>query len=84
MVMDRVFGRDRYNHEHKQRGLQFMTPHQRHSGQTDQVMDNRKAVYEAARIINPKRWSRNIRDWNLPEQVWLNPEKNADDIGVAA
>ena len=73
-----------YNHEHKHSGLKFMTPHQRHSAQTRVVMDNRKAVYEAASRTNPKRWSQGIRDWNLPEKVWLNPEKDCDDSEVAA
>lgn len=73
-----------YNHEHKHSGLKFMTPHQRHSGQTRKVMDNRKAVYEAARSENPERWSRGIRDWNLEEKVWLNPEKDRGGLEVAA
>jgi len=73
-----------YNHDHKHSGLKFMTPHQRHSGQTDQVVDTRKAVYEAARAANPRRWSQGIRDWNPPEEVWLNPEKNRGDFKVAA
>lgn len=73
-----------YNHEHKHSGLKFMTPHERHSGQTDQVMSNRKAVYDAAKAINPKRWTQGTRDWNLPEKVWLNPEKDCDDLEVAA
>lgn len=72
-----------YNHEHKHSGLKFMTPHQRHSGQTVQVMDNRKAVYEAARATNPERWSQDIRNWDLPEKVWLNPEKDQGDLKVA-
>ncbi|RLQ20142.1 IS3 family transposase, partial [Seongchinamella sediminis] len=46
-----------YNHEHKHSGLKFMTPVQRHTGQTDRVMDHRRAVYEAARAMNPDRWS---------------------------
>jgi hypothetical protein len=41
----------------KYSGLKFMTPHQPQSGQTDQVVDNRKAVYDAARATNPKRWA---------------------------
>jgi putative transposase len=61
-----------------------MTPQERHSGQTGQVMGNRKAVYEAARATNPKRWTRGARDWNLPEKVWLNPERDCDDVEVAA
>lgn len=73
-----------YNQEHKHRGIKFMTPHQRHSGQTQEVMDNRKAVYAAARDANPKRWSQTVRDWDLPDMVWLNPEKDRGDLEVAA
>lgn len=72
-----------YNHEHKHSGLKFMTPCQRHSGLTNQVMDNRKAVYEAAKATNPRRWSRDIRNWDLQEIVWLNPEKDQGDLEVA-
>jgi putative transposase len=73
-----------YNHEHKHSGLKFMTPQQRHTGETDRVMDNRKAVYEAARAANPRRWSQDIRDWDMPETVWLNPETDRGDLEVAA
>ncbi len=73
-----------YNHEHKHSGLKFMTPIQRHTGETDRVMDNRRAVYEAARANNPDRWSGGIRNWDLPGMVWLNPEKDRDDLEVAA
>lgn len=73
-----------YNHEHKHSGLKFMTPHQRHSGQADEVMGNRKAIYEAAKAANPRRWSKDIRDWDLPDKVWLNPEKDRGDLEVAA
>ncbi|RLQ20159.1 IS3 family transposase, partial [Seongchinamella sediminis] len=65
-------------------GLKFMTPVQRHTGQTDRVMDHRRAVYEAARAMNPDRWSGDTRNWDLPGMVWLNPEKDRDDLEVAA
>jgi transposase InsO family protein len=73
-----------YNHEHKHSGLKFMTPHQRHSGQTGVIMTNRKAVYAAAKTVNPTRWSGHERNWDLPDMVWLNPEKDRDDLEVAA
>lgn len=38
-------------------------------------MEKRIAVYQAARNKNPGRWSESIRDWSLPETVWLNPER---------
>ena len=73
-----------YNQEHKHSGLKFITPHQRHSGQTDQVMEKRRAVYEAARAANPKRWTCCIRNWVLPEKVWLNPVKDSGGLEAAA
>jgi transposase InsO family protein len=73
-----------YNQEHKHSGLKFITPEQRHSGKDDPVMQHRKAVYEAARASNPRRWSGGIRNWNLPEAVWLNPEKDRGDLAIAA
>jgi transposase InsO family protein len=73
-----------YNREHKHSGIKFMTPHQRHSGQTHEVMAKRKAVYTAAREAHPKRWSQEIRDWDVAEAVWLNPEKDTGDLKAAA
>ena len=73
-----------YNQEHKHSGLKFITPHERHSGQTSRIMDNRVAVYEAARSANPRRWTGRTRNWVLPEQVWLNPEKDRGGVEAAA
>lgn len=63
-----------YNKEHHHSGLNFLTPEQRHNGQSETVLANRKAVYEAAKLKHPERWSRNTRNWSLEERVWLNPE----------
>lgn len=38
-----------YNHEHRHSAICFVTPAQRHEGLDDKLLDNRKAVYEAAR-----------------------------------
>ena len=73
-----------YNQEHKHSGLKFITPAQRHSGQTAEVMQQRQAVYEAAKAANPKRWSGRTRNWDLPEEVWLNPEKESGGLEAAA
>lgn len=64
-----------YNYEHKHSGIKFITPVQRHNGQDDVIMKNRKQIYEQAKAQNPARWSRSIRDWTLPDKVWLNPER---------
>lgn len=73
-----------YNREHKHSGLKFITPVQRHSGQAEQVMRQRQKVYEAAKAANPKRWSGRTRNWDLPDEVWLNPEKERSGLKTAA
>ncbi len=73
-----------YNRTHKHSGLKFVTPIQRHSGKADTVLQQRERVYREAKKRFPQRWSRDIRNWSLPEQVWLNPEKMMPDSHVAA
>ena len=64
-----------YNHDHKHSGLKFISPAQRHRGEGAAIMANREAIYEAARLRNPARWSGDTRNWQLPDVVHLNPEK---------
>ena len=64
-----------YNINHKHSGIKYVTPHQRHSGLSGKILANRKEVYQRAKERNPERWSGNIRDWNLPQEVYLNPER---------
>jgi len=64
---------DWYNGEHRHREIGFVTPNQRHSGQSKAVLRQRRAVYQAAREANPSRWSREIRRWSEPDHVCLNP-----------
>ena len=64
-----------YNTVHRHSGLNFVTPVERHTQQAAAVMRERIVVYEAARARHPRRWSGAIRDWSLPDSVWLNPVK---------
>ena len=64
-----------YNHEHRHSAIRFVTPAQRHEGLDDKLLDNRKAVYEAARAKHPKRWSGCSRNWQKIQVVQLNPDK---------
>lgn len=64
-----------YNQEHRHSGLKFLTPNQRHNGLSDQILEQRKQVYERAKLRHPERWSGATRDWTLEEEVWLNPER---------
>ena len=65
-----------YNVNHKHSGIKFLTPHQRHSGLADEVLAQGKEVYQRAKERHPNRWSSNTRNWDLPEEVHLNPERN--------
>jgi putative transposase len=64
-----------YNQVHLHSALKFVTPTQRHNGEDTTIRHKRHLVYQTARNQNPERWSRNSRDWSLPEIVTLNPNK---------
>lgn len=67
-----------YRFEHHHSGIGYVTPNQVHSGVADKVLEKRRQVYELARAKNPLRWSKSIRAWSLPKEVWLNPENNSE------
>ncbi len=69
-----------YNQIHLHSSIRFVTPYSRHYGQDIEVLENRKTVYEEAKAKNPKRWSRQIRDWNQDQQVFLNPKKIREEV----
>ena len=71
-----------YNYEHLHSGINFITPYQRHYGLDKMIMEKRKETYEKAKAKHPERWSKNIRNWTLPEYVSLNPisEEEANNI----
>ncbi|CUI03577.1 Mobile element protein [Janthinobacterium sp. CG23_2] len=64
-----------YNTEHKHSGLKFVTPAQRHSGQAAAILGRREQVYAEAKAKHPERWSGPTRNWELKDEVWLNPER---------
>ena len=64
-----------YNHEHRHRAIRFVTPAQRHEGIDENLLANRKVVYEAARARHPHRWSGSTRNWQRIQAVHLNPDK---------
>jgi transposase InsO family protein len=67
-----------YNNEHLHSALKFVTPHQRHSGADVAIRMNRHAVYTAAKVQHPERWSKATRNWSLPDRVTLNPKKKVN------
>jgi len=73
-----------YNHEHKHRNLKFVSPAQRHCGDDRAIFARRIGVYEQARAKHPARWSRSIRNWSLPNNVWLNRPAEENVLREAA
>lgn len=67
-----------YNTEHRHSVLKYVTPKQRHNGEAEHILAQRKQVLEAEKAKNPQRWSGDIRDFSLSESVTLNPEKAAN------
>jgi putative transposase len=65
-----------YNHEHRHSGIRYVTPAQRHAGQDRPLLEARHAVYQDARDRNPRRWSRQTRNWTPVTVVTLNPERD--------
>ena len=64
-----------YNHEHRHSAIRFVTPGQRHAGLDAAILEQRSALYEAAKVRNPLRWKRSIRNWRRVEIVYLNPDQ---------
>jgi putative transposase len=71
---------DWYNNEHRHSGLKYVSPSQRHRGEADELLAKRRELYDAARALNPARWSGEIRDWHLADSVYLNPERTETTI----
>jgi transposase InsO family protein len=68
-----------YNTCHLHSSIRFITPDDRHYGREEQILANRKAVYDNARNRHPHRWSQHTRNWNPVTQVYLNPVKQKND-----
>lgn len=68
-----------YNLEHLHSAIGYVTPAQRHAGADEEILEQRRRVYERAREQNPQRWSRAARRWDRPEIVRLNPPRDASE-----
>ncbi len=62
-----------YNREHLHSGISFVTPHDRHYGKDDSILEKRRATYQKAYENNPIRWSRKPKLWVRKEVVYINP-----------
>lgn len=68
-----------YNGSHRHSALKFVTPNQRHCGLDADLMERRRKTLEKAKEKHGTRWSGSTRNWDLPEQVYLNPFKSKED-----
>lgn len=66
-----------YNVEHRHSGIGYVTPAQRHAGEDHALLAARHEVYTRAKDRNPRRWSRQTRDWTPVGAVALNPERES-------
>jgi transposase InsO family protein len=62
-----------YNHVHRHRGIQYVTPDQRHRGEDAVILAKRHEVYQAAKARTPRRWTGDTRNWQPVGPVELNP-----------
>ena len=67
----------RYNHDHRQSAIRYVSAAQRHAGEDHTVLRARHALYQRARAENPRRWARHTQNWNPITVVTLNPERDA-------
>lgn len=71
---------DWYNFEHRHSAIQFVTPAQRHAGLDTAILAQRHALYQAAKARHPERWSRQTRNWQPVQVVYLNPNKTERNV----
>ena len=69
-----------YNKEHRHSGIKFVTPQSRHENKDEDILAQRKKVYEQARQQHPRRWTGGTRNWDRVTEVWLNPEKELESL----
>lgn len=61
-----------------------LTPAQRHRGEDKTILAKRDAVYQAAKVARPERWSGETRNWSPIGMVTLNPEQLVMECQKAA
>src|SRR6056297_2426313 len=71
-----------YNEEHYHTGIGLLTPAMVHYGQSEQVLDSRQEVLQAAFERHPERFvSGPPKRLQLPTEVWINPPPKAQEKG---
>lgn len=68
-----------YNCIHLHSGIKFVSPNDRHNGRDKEILEARKLVYEKAKKKQPNRWSKDIRNWDMINEVELNPLRSKEN-----
>jgi putative transposase len=71
-----------YNQEHRHRGIRYVTPTERHTGDDRILLAARDRVYQAAKARHPERWTGATHNWEPIGEVWLNPVKELSSEGT--
>ena len=72
-----------YRFEHHHSGIKFLLPAERHAGKSEEILEKRRAVYEAAKAAHPERWNgRETRNWSNITEVFLNPDRDYKETAV--
>ena len=72
-----------YRFEHHHSGIMYVTPAERHAGNSGKILQKRHEVYENAKVAHPERWNgRETRNWNDIDIVFLNPDKVVEENTV--
>ncbi len=61
-----------YNKERLHGEIKYVTPESRHTGMDQSILEARKELYIKARHAHPERWSKNTKQWNYINEVYLN------------
>lgn len=75
---------DWYNNEHMHSGINYVTPASRHNGDDERILDFRKQVFAEARMKNPERWTRSIRNFDVTQSVILNANSTNNELRAFA
>lgn len=73
-----------YNDEHLHSAIRYVTPSDRHAHRDKAILAKRHAIYRAARMRTPRRWTGHTRNWTPIGAVYLNPVKQEIHIPTIA
>lgn len=72
---------EKYNNEHHHRGINYVTPADRHAGRDREILAKRKATLERAKARNPLRWIKgHVMNCEQAGPQYLNPAERGSTV----